>query len=248
MRRKLSDFIRTVTCMGRRTTRHTQQQLPLDLDLDTEVEVEVDERPAPTRARRRVPPPPLTELIVDPIEHASDIKRFQAKIAYPPPLEGGRPNPMCWIWTGAITDSYGMFSITRNGHHYSIKAHRFAAAWLLGEAIPRGERSDRSSDGLRHVVEHAFCDNPICVKADPDPRIGHIWPSTQRANLEHGGQRKRVGGSNWFVRRWSKLGKHERDERSRQLRAAVQNGWNDALVREVLLRIDPAQLDAFAPH
>jgi hypothetical protein len=30
-------------------------------------------------------------------------------------------------------------------------------------------------------------------------------------------------------------------ERSRQLAAAVRDGWDDAAVRAVLLRIDPAQ-------
>lgn len=203
-------------------------------------------RAGPRPPRHRAPAPPLRELLVDPDEHAGDIARFEAKIAYPPALlANGRPNPMCWIWTGAITDSYGQFSIVRNGHSYTVKAHRFAAAWKLGIPIPRGERADHTG-GHRNVVEHEFCDNPLCVKADADRRIGHIWPSTQRDNLAHGGRRKRVGGSNWFVRRWSRLDKHERDERSRQLRAAVVDGWDDARVREVLLRIDPAQLDVFA--
>ena len=217
-----------------RETAPPDEPLPLDL---TTVET-------PRRRRRRPTPPPLTELVVDPVEHAADIKRFKAKIAYPPRLPDGGPNPMCWIWTGAITDSYGIFFIMRNGYDYSVKAHRFAAAWKLGRPIPRGKTHDQPN-AEAHVVEHAFCDNPICVKADPDPAIGHIWPSTQRDNLARGGQRRRVGGSNWFVRRWNRLDKHERDERSRQLRDAVKNGWEEARVREVLLRIDPAQLDIF---
>jgi hypothetical protein len=212
--------------------------IPLPLDVGGELR---DPRP------RRRGAPPLTELVVDPVEHAADIARFTAKLAYPPPLANGRPNPMCWIWTGAITDSYGQFSVVRNGFAYTIKAHRFAAAWRLGIPISRGERADHSTGGLRQVVEHVFCDNPICVRADPDPAVGHIWPSTQRDNLARGGHRHRVGGSNWFVRRWSRLDKHERDERSRQLRAAVIDGWDQCRVRDVLLRIDPAQLDAFAP-
>ncbi|SEP53952.1 hypothetical protein [Amycolatopsis saalfeldensis] len=226
--------------MGRHITLAEQDATPLPFDLPIAT-------PAlGPRPRRRPTAPPLTELVVDPVEHAGDIARFRAKMAHPPRLPDGSANPMCWIWTGAITDSYGQFSIVRGGFAYSIKAHKFAAAWLLGIPVPRGERADRSG-GIRRVVEHAVCDNPICVKANPDPKVGHIWPSTQRENLARGGQRKRVGGSNWFIRRWSKLSKHERDERSRQLRAAVIDGWDEARVREVLLRIDPAQLDAFVP-
>lgn len=49
-------------------------------------------------------------------------------------------------------------------------------------------------------------------------------------------------GPDWF---WSGLGRVERAERSRQLAAAVRDGWNDQAVRAVLLRIDPAQTTLF---
>jgi hypothetical protein len=49
-------------------------------------------------------------------------------------------------------------------------------------------------------------------------------------------------GQRWWLRRWSGLG---RAERSRQLAAAVREGWDDAAVRAVLLRIDPAQTTLF---
>jgi hypothetical protein len=167
--------------------------------------------------------PPLLVLVVDPGEHAEEIARFAAKLVTPPPNADGTPTRICTFWRGAVADDgYGRFHIVRDGHVYTVRSHRYAAAWRLGIALPLGQ-----------VVEHAECDNPICQRADPDPRIGHIWPSTQAEN--------RRLGSRWWLRKWNHLNRAERAERSRQLRDAVRDGWNEAAVREVLLRIHPAQ-------
>jgi hypothetical protein len=93
------------------------------------------------------------------------------------------------------------------------------------------------------VVEHVVCDNPVCVQAHPDPLIGHIWPSTQSENLRR--MRAKGRGQRWWLRRWSSLARAERAERSRQLAAAVRDGWDGPAVRAVLLRIDPAQTTLF---
>ena len=93
----------------------------------------------------------------------------------------------------------------------------------------------------RAVIEHVVCDTPVCAQAHPDPLVGHIWPSTQREILLRMQARGRRG-HRWWHRRWSGLG---RAERSRQLAGAVRDGWDDAAVRAVLLRIDPAQTTLF---
>lgn len=174
--------------------------------------------------------PPLGEpLAVDPIQHAAEIERFYRKV-----VRG--PGEHCWIWIGAIgDDGYGTFSITRDGVERTVRAHRYAAAYQLGIPIPYGA-----------VAEHVVCDNPICVKADRDPHVGHVWPSTQADNLRRMARRGRGGGRPpWWVRRWSGLARHERAERSRALAAAVRCGWDEAHVRRVLLAINPAQLSLF---
>lgn len=175
---------------------------------------------------------PLTDaLVVDPVAHAAEIARFYRRVVF-------GPDEHCAIWTGSISnDGYGTFSITRGGRERTVKAHRFAVAYQLGVAIQHGQ-----------VIEHAVCDNPICVRAHPDPEIGHLWPSTQADNLRRMAAKGRGGGRpRWWIRRWSGLLRHERAERSRALAAAVRDhGWDEARVRAVLLTIDPAQLSLFA--
>ncbi len=171
----------------------------------------------------------ITEpLVVDPVVHAAEIARFEAKI-----VEG--PGEYCTLWRGAIgDDGYGRFSITREGRERTVKPHRYAVAYKLGVPIEFGE-----------VVEHIVCDNPICCRAHPDPRVGHIWPSTQADNLRRMASRGRGGGRRWWVRRWSGLSRAERAERSRALAAAVRDGWDEGRVRAVLMSIHPGQMPLF---
>lgn len=172
----------------------------------------------------------ITEpLVVDRAIHAAEIARFEAKVV-------AGPGECCSIWTGAIgDDGYGRFSITRQGRERTVKPHRFAVAYQLGVPVEFGE-----------VVEHSVCDNPICCRAHPEPRVGHVWPSTQADNLRRMASRGRGGGRRWWVRRWSGLSRPERAERSRALAAAVRGGWDEAAVRAVLLTIDPAQAPLFS--
>ncbi len=188
-------------------------------------------------AEGRSPGETLPALVVDPVVHAGEAARFMGKVVRRPDTHPVDPVAVtCAIWTGAIADDgYGRFSITRDGVEHTVKPHRYAVALALGVPVR-----------ARVVIEHVVCDNPVCVHAHPDPLLGHIWPSTQSENLRRmqakgRGQR----GQRWWLRRWSGLGRAERAERSRQLAAAVRNGWDDAAVRTVLLRIDPAQTTLF---
>jgi hypothetical protein len=173
-------------------------------------------------------------LVVDPAEHVREIERFLRRVVRRPDTDPADPTAMtCAIWTGAIADDgYGRYSITRERREYTVKPHRYAVALALGEPVPAWA-----------VVEHVVCDNPVCVHAHPNPLVGHIWPSTQSENLRR--MRAKGRGQRWWLRRWSGLARAERAERSRQLAAAVRDGWDDAAVRAVLLRIDPAQTTLF---
>lgn len=180
------------------------------------------------------PPAMPWVLVVDPELHAKEIARFLRKVVRRPDTAAADSGAMtCAIWTGAIgDDGYGRFSITRDGVEKTVKPHRYAAAYALGIPVMAGQ-----------VIEHVVCDNPICVHAHPDPALGHIWPSTQSDNLRRMQAKGRAG--RWWIRGWSGLARAERAERSRQLAAVVRGGWDDDAVREVLLRIDPAQTSLF---
>lgn len=185
---------------------------------------------------RRAPSPPLAVLLVNPLVHGAEIERFVTKLVTAPARPDGTPSRMCSLWSGAVAnDGYGRFHVQRDGFSYTVRAHRYAVALRLGIPVPFGQ-----------VAAHAECDNPICVLADPDPDIGHIWPSTQKENLAEMGRKGRGGGSGWWRRKWSGLNRVERAERSRQLRNVVKTyGWDEPRIREVLMRIDPAQLGLF---
>ncbi len=176
----------------------------------------------------------MAALVVDREVHAREVARFLRKIVRRPETDPADPSAMtCAIWTKAIgDDGYGRFSITRDGREYTVKPHRYAAALYLGVPVLAGQ-----------VIEHVVCDNPICTHVDPDPLVGHLWPSTQSENLRRMYAKQRR--TRWWVRRWSGLARAERAQRSRQLAAAVRDGWDDAAVRAVLLQIDPAQTTLF---
>jgi hypothetical protein len=176
----------------------------------------------------------MAALVVDREAHAREIARFLRKIVRRPDTDPADPTAMtCAIWTKAIgDDGYGRFSITRDGREYTVKPHRYAAALYLGVPVLAGQ-----------VIEHVVCDNPICTHVNPDPLVGHLWPSTQSENLRRMYAKQRR--TRWWVRRWSGLARAERAQRSRQLAAAVRDGWDDAAVRAVLLQIDPAQTTLF---
>jgi hypothetical protein len=161
---------------------------------------------------------------VDPVEHAGELVRFWGKVVKGP---GERD---CWIWVGAIADDgYGRFSITRDGVEKVVRPHRYAAAAVLGIVL-----------GSDDVVEHEVCDNPVCVRAQLDPALGHVWPSTQAENLRRMAQRARGGGA-WWQWRWASTDRASLAARSRAQREAVRHGWDPVALRAALEAQDPRQ-------
>lgn len=114
------------------------------------------------------------------------------------------PGPGCWIWTGAISagDGYGRITWRSVATSRTESAHRFA---LLIH--------DELTDGA--VGEHR-CNEPLCVRVDPD----HLIASTQAANLRYAVACGRTG----IIR--SLLGRQDRHARSLAVRAAVSGGWD----------------------
>ncbi len=162
-------------------------------------------------------------LRVDPDEHAEELARFWAKVVRGP---GTRD---CWLWVGAISDDgYGRFWLRRDGRQRAVRPHRYAVAAVHGLAL---DESD--------VVEHVVCDNPICVRAELDPTTGHVWPSTQAANLARMGQRGRGGGV-WWQWRWRSTDRASLAARSRAQRDAVRSGWDAERLRVALESATPS--------
>jgi len=163
-------------------------------------------------------------LRVDRVEHAGEVERFWAKVVRGP---GERD---CWIWTGAIADDgYGRFWIRRVGGERIVRPNRYAVAAVFSRVLGAGD-----------VAEHEVCDNPVCVRAELDPVTGHIWPSTQAANLARMGQRARGGGS-WWQWRWSATDRATLAARSRAQRDAVRNGWDAQALRAALEAFQPPE-------
>jgi hypothetical protein len=169
-------------------------------------------------------------LTVDPVRHAREIRRFEAKI-----VRG--PGSSCWLWAAAVgDDGYGSFSIRRpqlDGRgapavnpatgrplmrEHVVSAPRYALAVALGVAMGEAE-----------IAEHVVCDEPICVRAHDglvEGGIGHLSVSTQADNLRTMGLRGRGGGTpgTWLSRGPDRAA---RTARSRALRDAVKvHGWD----------------------
>jgi hypothetical protein len=189
-------------------------------------------------------------LRVDPVLHAREVRRFEAKV-----VRG--PGSSCWIWAGAVgDDGYGSFSIRRpqlDGRgvpmadpvtgrplmrEHVVSAPRYALAAALGVAMGEAE-----------TAEHVVCDEPICVRAHDglvDGGIGHLSVSTQADNLRTMGLRGRGGGT---PRPWQSRGpdRAARAARSRALRDAVKaHGWNPERMAEVVAALSgPEQARLF---
>ena len=109
-----------------------------------------------------------------------------------------------------------------------MRPHRYAAAIVQGVVL---EPDD--------VVEHEVCDNPICVRAELT-ETGHVWPSTQGANLRRMGRRARGGGA-WWQWRWVATDRATLAARSRAQRDAVRHGWDPDALRAALQAFQPPE-------
>jgi len=118
-------------------------------------------------------------------------------------------SPDCWIWTGAISgsvsdgDGYGRITWRRDGVSRTMSAHRFALLLAYG-------------DGTANVVAEHRCNEPLCVRVDPE----HVISSTQSANLLYAVSLGRAGAHR------APTGRRTRVERSLAVRAALADGWD----------------------
>lgn len=124
--------------------------------------------------------------------------------------------PRCWIWVGAISspDGYGRFSWQRGGVRRTLSAHRFALT-IAGFG----------GDLAGSVGEHECCE-PLCVRCD----AGHLRVATQSENIAFAVRSGRHVGSA------TGAGSSGRVERSRRVRDAVRDGWDERAYR---LAVDP---------
>lgn len=151
---------------------------------------------------------------------AGDRERFWRRVV------AGPDDRSCWIWTGAIADDgYGRFWVTTPTGGRALSAHRFAFTAATGQPL----------DDI-DVVEHLVCDNPICVRVDGSP-CDHLARSTQAANLARMGQRGRGGGSP-LTYRWRSTDRASLAARSRRIRDAVKDGWDDDRLAAALTEPD----------
>jgi hypothetical protein len=108
-----------------------------------------------------------------------------------------------------------------------VRPHRYALAIELGRPLEPDE-----------VALHEVCDNPICVRATSEA-LGrpHVVLGTQAQNLAGMGAKGRGGGrgQTWH---WYGPDRAARVARSRALREAIRDGWDDEKVRSALLRTD----------
>lgn len=80
----------------------------------------------------------------------------------------------CWEWTGSVAGQYGHGRISyfrEDGAKRGIYTHRLAWELIVGP-IPEG----------LWVLHH--CDNPRCVRADPDPTKSHLFLGTHQDNMD----------------------------------------------------------------
>ena len=130
-----------------------------------------------------------------------------------------------WLFTGAIgDDAYGRFWVSRAGMPRVVRASRYA----LELASPGGLDS-----GIFALHD---CDEPLCVRAEATSAT-HIRAGTQAENLAQMGRRGRGGGA-WWSRRWTGPTVADRVARSRALREAVRDGWDDGRIRDALAALE----------
>ena len=131
------------------------------------------------------------------------VEAFWGKVVKSPSPDG------CWIFTGAISspDGYGRINFRVDGRQYSVSAHRFALM-LSG--------TDTSDSEV--VADHR-CNEPLCVRIDSR----HVIASTREANARYASLTGRARGQ----RPGLDTQNRSRVQRSRDVRAALIDGWNE---------------------
>lgn len=131
----------------------------------------------------------------------------------------------CWLWVGSISspDGYGRFTWQRGNRQRTVAAHRFALL-VAGESF-----------SAREVAEHE-CNEPLCVRVG----CGHVRKTTQRENLRYAVALGRHTGNRVAVTALS-----SRVERSRRIRNALRDGWDERRYREAIFGVDSDQQTLF---
>lgn len=89
--------------------------------------------------------------------------------------------PDCWLWTGAISHTYGNFYVNVGPRRYrQVQAHRFAYELMVGP-IPTGLTIDHTchTDACRVGAEN--CPHRRCVNP------AHLKPETLPDNIKRSG-------------------------------------------------------------
>lgn len=151
--------------------------------------------------------PASRPLVVDRRIHRGEIARF-ARLIVRGPQESD-----CAIWIGAIgDDGYGRFWLGRPGGPTVVRPNRYALALAHGELGPE-------------VLALHECDNPICALVHPK----HVVEGTHTENMNRMARAGR-GGGNYPRGLRPGLDRRGRAARSRALRDAVRDGWNEQAV------------------
>lgn len=139
----------------------------------------------------------------------NDVERFWAKVVR---------SPSCWFYVGTISspDGYGRFTFQRDNKQRTMSAHRFALL-VSGVELSAG------------VVGEHYCNEPLCVRVDSH----HLHASTQADNMRWAVQTGRLSGS-----RPGAQTALSRVERSRRIRAALADGWNETKFRAAISSVD----------
>jgi len=110
------------------------------------------------------PPPPYTDT--------ETWLRFTEKIVR---------TARCWIWTGAVSDGYGMFHDARNVDNGRLSPTVRVSRWIW--SAYNGELPS-----WRNVMHE--CDTPLCVRFDGAEQ--HLTPGTQAENIQQAACRDRI--------------------------------------------------------
>lgn len=124
----------------------------------------------------------------------------------------------CFVWISALADDgYPRFWLPPNR---VVRPHRWIYEQVTGVTLTPDD-----------VIEHAVCDNPLCVRYTGDPRTDHLIRSTQAENAARMGAKGRGGGrKKWGVDRQAFAA------RSRRLRDAIRDGASAEEVALIIAR------------
>jgi hypothetical protein len=79
----------------------------------------------------------------------------------------------CWVWTAGLnTGGYGQLMVKTDKGWRPRAASCIAYELLVGPIPPE----------TPWVLHH--CDNPVCVRADPDPLVSHLYTGTPQNNSD----------------------------------------------------------------